>query len=82
MVVGVVIMIIPIPVSMPTMRIFIPPSVGFAPATLPCLLQFMPPSICLLTLGSVVLNGFMQLMVGLFGPTLAIIIGSERLCAS
>jgi hypothetical protein len=76
--VGVVIMVIPIPLGTPAMRIFVPPSVTFVPAALPCLVQFVPPSLCLLTLASVVPNGFMQIMVGPFDSPLAIIRSGRR----
>jgi hypothetical protein len=78
--VGVVIVVIPIPLGMPTMRIFVPPSVTLVPAALPRLVQFMPPSLCLLTRASVVFNGFMQIMVGPFDSPLAIL-RAERWCA-
>jgi hypothetical protein len=83
MMVGVVIvvMVVPVPVGMPTVLIFVPPSVVFLPAALPCLMQFMPPVVCLLTLRSMVRNGFMQIMVGMFDSLLAIIVSSERLYA-
>ncbi len=77
-----VIIIIPIAVCMPTMPVFIPPSMLYPPAALPRLVQFMAPVLGLLALVSVMLDGFVQLVVHARDASLTIVvIGAQVRCA-
>jgi hypothetical protein len=77
-----VIIIIPIAVGMPTMPVFIPPSMLYPPAALPRLVQFMAPLHGLFALVSVMPDGFVQLVVHARDASLTIVlIGAQVWCA-
>ncbi len=78
MAVVIVVMVIPVAVGMPTMPVFIPPFVAVLPAAFPCFVQFMAPALGLLALVSVMLNGFMQLVIHTHDATLAIVVVSVQ----
>jgi len=58
-----VIVIIPIMVMAPTAAIHVPPSVVLSPAALPCLVKFTAPVIRLPAVVSMMLDGFVELVI-------------------
>jgi uncharacterized membrane protein len=78
-VVAVVIMVVVIPIVIrtPAMLVFIPPSMIRFPAALPLFMQDVTPFFRLLALIAVVLDGFMQLVIGFRNASLAIVIGAQ-----
>jgi hypothetical protein len=79
-VIAVVIMvvIIPITVRMPTMVVFIPPFMFRGPAVLPGLVQHVTPMFRLLAVIAVVLDGFMQIVIGFRNAVLAVVSAKVR----
>ena len=71
---AVVVVIIPIAIGVPAVAIFIPPTVPPAPAVFPCFMQVVARMICLPAVPAVVLDGFVQFVVGLSDAPLAIAI--------
>jgi hypothetical protein len=69
--VAVVIALVPITCRVPTVLVFIPPSVTLAPAALPCRMQFATLVIRLPAVPSVVLDGFVQVMLSMLHAALA-----------
>lgn len=79
MVVAIVVVVIPIAIRMPATFVFIPPSMTGAPAALPRFVQLVARAIGLPTLVAVVLDGFVQLVIGVRNASLAIVaIGPQR----
>jgi len=77
-----VIIIIPIVVGVPTMPVFIPPAMLYLPAALPRFVQFAAPVHGLLALVSMMLDGFVQLVVRARDASLTIVvIGAHARCA-
>jgi hypothetical protein len=73
-VVTVMIVVIPIMIMVPAVSILVPPLRALFPAALPYLAQFIAPVLCLPAVVSVVLDGFVELVVRLGGAPLAIVI--------
>jgi len=71
----VVIVIVPVAIAVPTVAIFIPPTMAFTPAALPGLVQFMTPVIGLAAVPAVMLDGLVEFVVRSIDAPLAIIIG-------
>ncbi len=69
-----VIIIIPIAVGVPTMPVFIPPAMLDLPAALPRFVQFTAPVLGLLALVSMMLDGFVQLVVHARDASLTIVV--------
>jgi hypothetical protein len=69
----VVIVIIPIPLGVPAVLIFIPPSMVGLPAGLARCVQFVAPMLSLFALRTVVLDGFVQLVISSGDAPLAIV---------
>jgi hypothetical protein len=63
--VAIVVVIIPIAIGMPAVAVFVPPTMPLVPAALAGLMQFMPCAICLSTIPTVMLHGFVQSVVRL-----------------
>jgi hypothetical protein len=77
--IAVVIVVIPIAFRTPAMLVFIPPSMTGAPAVLPRLVEFMTPAFGLRAMAAMMLNGFVQPVVGARNPALAIVaIGAQK----
>jgi len=62
--VAIVVVVIPIAIGMPTVFVFVPPAMSAAPAILARLVQFMPGLISLFAFASMMLDGFMKMMIG------------------
>jgi hypothetical protein len=69
--VAIVVVIIPIAIGMPAVAVFVPPTMPLVPAVLAGLMQFMPCAICLSTIPTVMLHGFVQSVVRLGDTALA-----------
>jgi len=72
--VAIVVVVIPIAIGMPTVFVFVPPAMSAAPAILARLVQFMPGLISLFAFASMMLDGFMKMMIGPGDATLAIVV--------
>jgi hypothetical protein len=70
----IVIVVIPIAIRMPTTLVFIPPSMNRVPAALARFVQLVAPMFGLLALIAVMLDGFVQLVIGFRNAPLAVII--------
>jgi len=79
---AVVIVVIPVAIAMPTVPVFIPPPPPHLPTVLPRFVQFMAPMSGLLAPVSVILNGFVELVIRTRDSTLAIVIGPYARCAA
>jgi hypothetical protein len=80
--IAVVIAIIPIVLRTPAMLVFVPPSMADAPAVLPRFVEFMTPAFGFPTPAAMMLNGFVQLVVGARNAALAIVaIGAQKRCS-
>ncbi len=75
MTIVVVVVIVPVAIAVPTMAIFIPPTVAFTPAAFPGLVQFMTPVVCLAAVPAVMFDSLVEFVVGSIDAPLAIIIG-------
>jgi hypothetical protein len=75
--VAVVIVIIPIAIAVPAVIIFIPPSMIGSPAGLARFVQFVAPVFSLLAPRAVVLDGFVQFVIGSGDAPLAGSIGTQ-----
>jgi hypothetical protein len=73
-VVAIVVVVIPIVIRMPAMLVLIPPSMTGGPAALPRFVELVARAIGLLTLVAVVLDGFVQLVIGFRNASLAIVV--------
>ena len=80
MVIAVVIMVVVVPIVIrtPAMLVFIPPSMIRVPAVLPGFVQHVAPMFRLLALIAVVLDGFVQLVIGFRNAVLAVISAQVR----
>jgi len=74
----VVIVVIPILLIMPTVRVFIPPTMTVLPAVMPRFRKFLAPVLCVGTIRTVFLNRFVELMISVNRAFLAVIIRSHR----
>jgi hypothetical protein len=68
----VMVVIVPILVAMPTVVVLVPPSVISVPACFTSFVQLMPSSLRLLALVAMVLNSFMQPVIGTRHTPLAV----------
>jgi hypothetical protein len=71
---AVVIVIVPITVAVPAVAVFIPPTMALSPAAFPRLMQFMPRMVRLSAVPTMMLDGFMQLVICLGDASLAPIV--------
>ena len=80
----VVIMIVPIAIGVPAVSIFIPPTMPLAPAAFAGFPQIAPGMLGLLAVGAVMLDGFVQIVVGLDDAplTAVVVVGQGRWCGS
>jgi len=69
-----VIVFVPVAIRVPTVFVFVPPPVIFAPATLARFVQFMALVLCLLTVPPMSLDGLMEFMIGVSDAPLAALI--------
>jgi hypothetical protein len=69
----VVIMVIPIAICPPAMSVLIPPSVTMRPTEFPRIMQFATPAFRLSALGAVMLDRFVQFVIGSRNASLAFI---------
>jgi len=76
---AVVIVIVPVTVAVPAVAVFIPPTMALSPAAFPRLMQFMPRMVRLPAVPTMMLDGFMQLVICLGDAPLApvVIVASE-----
>ena len=74
----IVVMLIPITICVPAVRIFVPPAVLVFPAIGACFGKFVAPVFRLAALPAVVLNGFMELVVRLDDAFLAVIVCTNK----
>lgn len=79
MVVAIVVVVIPVVIRVPAMFVFIPPSMIGAPAALPRFVQLAARAIGLPTLVAMVLDGFVQLVIGVRNASLAIVVIGPQL---
>jgi hypothetical protein len=68
------IMVIPITITVPAVSILVPPLRALFPAALTYLAQFIAPVLCLPAVVTMMLNGFVELVVRLGSAPLAIVI--------
>jgi hypothetical protein len=75
-----VVVVIPIMVAVPAAAVDIPPSFVLSPAVLPCFMEFMTPIIGLPAVVSMMLDGFVELVVHPCSPeaTAGIVCGRVR----
>jgi hypothetical protein len=78
----VMIMIVPVPLVVPTMFVLVPPAVTVIPAPLPGFVEFVSPVVRLSAVVTVPFDGFIQLVVCVNQLSLAIVacIRSRRTC--
>jgi hypothetical protein len=77
-IVFIVIAVVPVVLGVPTMLVFIPPTMIVAPAIITRFAQLMPSFVRLLAFASVMLDGFMKMMVRLGDSLLAtVVIGAQ-----
>ena len=69
----VVVALVPISIATPAAIVLVPPPVLPLPATLPCFLQSLPSALGLLAAIPVVLDRFVQLMIGAGHTPLAVV---------
>jgi hypothetical protein len=70
----IVVMIVPVAFGVPAMAVFIPPSVVPAPAMLAGLMEFVAGAVRLSAVPAMMLNGFVEPVIGSGNATLAIIV--------
>jgi hypothetical protein len=73
----IVIMVIPITIRMPAMLVFIPPPMVGFPTALTHFVQLSAPALSLFTLVAVMLDGFVQSVVGFGDAPLAVVIRAQ-----
>jgi hypothetical protein len=73
-IVFIVIAVIPVVLGVPTMLVFIPPTMVVVPAVIARFPQFVTRTVRLLALASVMLDGFMKMMVRLGDSLLATVV--------
>ena len=79
---SIVVMIIPVAVGMPPMFMFVPPTMVAVPAPLACFVQLLAPAVGLPAVGAMMLDRFMQPVIGSRQAPLAIIvIGAQLRCS-
>jgi hypothetical protein len=77
-IVFIVIAVVPVVLGVPTMLVFIPPTMIVAPAVIARFPQFVTRTVRLLALASVMLDGFMKMMIRLGDSLLAtVVIGAQ-----
>jgi hypothetical protein len=77
-IVFIVIAVVPVVLGVPTMPVFIPPTMIVAPAVIARFPQFVTRTVRLLALASVMLDGFMKMMIRLGDSLLAtVVIGAQ-----
>jgi hypothetical protein len=74
----IVIVIIPIPLGVPAVVIFTPPTMAVVPAMLTGFAQFVTPVVCLLALVAMMFDCFVQVVVGFGNAALAIVVGGAQ----
>jgi hypothetical protein len=80
--VAIVVVVVPVVIGMPTVFVFIPPTMSVIPAIFARFVQFMPGLISLFAFASMMLDGFMKMMIGPGDATLAVVvIGAQTRCA-
>ena len=72
-----VVVIVPVLLVVPTVRVFIPPAVTMLPAVMPRLCQFRTPVLRLGAIGAMFVNCLMQIVVCLFRSLLAVVIRAQ-----
>jgi hypothetical protein len=86
MLVAIVIVVIPIPIGMPTTAVFVPPTMPLIPAAFPRFAQFVPRMLGLSAVPAMMFRGFVQSVVRLGDAALATIVvlgrrpGCSRKC--
>jgi hypothetical protein len=79
----IVVVVIPIALSMPAMCVFIPPTVIGAPAVLARFVKLMTSAFGLLTVITMMLDGFVQPVVGARDAALAFVgVGMQQRCSA
>jgi len=78
--VAIVVVVIPITVGVPATAVFIPPSMVPVPASLPRLAQFEAGAFRLPAVPAMMLDGFMQFVIGLVYAALATIVTLAGCC--
>jgi len=73
--VAIVVAIVPIALVVPPVFVLIPPAVMFAPAALASFVQIVTPAVGLMTIRAMMLDGFVQFMVGMGDARLALLLG-------
>ena len=73
----VVIVVIPILLIMPTVRVFIPPTMTVLPAVMSRFRKFLTPVLCVGAIRTVFLNRFVELMICMHGTLLTVVIRSH-----
>jgi hypothetical protein len=74
----VVIVVVPIVIRMPAMIVFIPPFMFRGPTVLPRFVQLVAPTFRLLALIAMVLDGFVQIVIGFRNAVLAVVSAHVR----
>jgi hypothetical protein len=72
-----VIFVVPVPLRVPAMLIFVPPAMPAGPAALARLAQLMASMLRLLALVPVMFNGFMQTVIGAGNAMLTIVVRAQ-----
>jgi hypothetical protein len=73
----IMVVVIPITIRTPAMSVFIPPAMIGIPAVLARIVQLMAPLFSLLTLGAVMLDSFVQFVIGFRDASLAVVISAH-----
>ncbi len=73
-VIMIVVMIVPVVVGVPTMGILIPPAVIVSPAPFTGIAQFVAPVVGLFAIRAVMLDRFVQLVIGMGNARLTIVL--------
>jgi hypothetical protein len=74
----IVVVVVPIAIGMPTMLVFIPPTMSAVPAILARLVQFMASVVRLPALTPMTLDGFVKMMIGpRDAPLASVVIGAQ-----
>jgi hypothetical protein len=76
--IAVVIVVVPVAIGMPTMLVFIPPTMSAAPAIFARFVQFAPSLIRLFAFAPMTLDGFMKMMIRpRNAPLASVVIGAQ-----
>jgi hypothetical protein len=74
----IVVVVVPVAIGMPTMLVFIPPTMSAVPAILARLVQFMASVVRLPALTPMTLDGFVKMMIGpRNAPLASVVIGAQ-----